>query len=114
MRKRKGQSDADICMAISGNGDMDHAGGLRVVEDYFLREFEENRRAEGLDNVYQVPMANGETRAMSFNPDTGRSQAEIALWLHAKNLSELEQTRTNREDMEYPHDWENDAGISLP
>lgn len=114
MRKRSGQSDADICMSISGNDDMEHAGGLSIVEDYFKREQEENRKAEGLPVMYKVPMANGEFVWMAHNPDVGRSSAETALWLHEKNLSELEQARTNREDMEYPHDWENDFGIKLP
>ena len=114
MRKRVGQSDADICMSISGNDDIEHAGGITVVDDYFRREYEENRRAEGLEQVYKVPLANGEFVWMLFDPDAGRSEREIAMWRHDKWLEELEQKRTNREIMEYPHDWENDVGIFLP
>ena len=51
---------------------------------------------------------------MNHDPDVGRSEKEIRIWQNEKLLSECEQERTNREIMEYPHDWENDFGIQLP
>lgn len=112
MRKRKGQSDADICMAISGNDDMSHAGGLSVVEDYFKREREENRRESGMRNLIKVKFGD-ETLSLESDPDVGRSEYEIRTWKDQLYLSELEQARTNRPEMEYPRD-EFDCGISLP
>ena len=99
MRKRKGQTDVDICMAISGNDDVDHAGGLSVVEDYFKREREENRREAGFE--------------VNMDPDVGRSELEVRAWQNDKYLSELEQARTNRPNIEYPRDID-DVGILLP
>ena len=91
--------DAAICMGISGSDDIENPG-VSIIEDYFIRECEENRRESGL------PVA--------FNPDTtGRSESEIQLWKNQRDLSELEQQRTNRPEMEYPHD-EYDCGIILP
>ena len=114
MSKRKGQSDADICMAISGNDDMEHAGGLSIVEDYFKREREENARESGLPLRIKVPCADGTHVMMDHNPDVGRNEREMEAWKHESWIATMEQERTNREDMEYPHDWENDFGISLP
>ena len=85
---------------------------MQIVEDYFLREQEENRREQGLRNLVKV-QAGDETLMMAFDPDSGRSEKEIQMWKNDRYLSELEAERTNRPTMEYPHD-EFDGPISLP
>lgn len=100
MSRTKQLQDSAVCMAIGGSDDIE-CPGISIVEDYFLREREENRREQGF--------------SVDINEEHApRSENEIRIWMNEKNMSECEQARTDREIMEYPHDWENDFGIQLP
>ena len=100
MSRAKQLMDANVCIAISGCEDIENPG-ISIVEDYFKREREENRREAGLTieiNEENLP----------------RMEREIQIWLHNKNLSELEAARVNRPMMEYPVPYEPAGVVVVP
>ena len=102
-------SDAAIVRALDGNVYEDRPG-IQIVEDYFLRELEENNREAGYANEVQVPCADGSIVVMDHDPDIGGRgkdhhgffPLDTMIWLHDKWLSELELERTKR-----VMEWEN-------
>jgi len=83
----KKQQDWAIQEAISGT-EFPDPPGISIVEDYFKREWEENRKEAG----YPVRL----------DPDAARTELEVEVWKHDKALSELESERVNRKMPEYP------------
>ena len=98
MARRDELRDLAILRALTGEEDPMHTS-MAIVEDYFLREYEENRREQG----FRVPDSSDELR----------TELEKEIWRYNKNLSDLEGERVNKPMPEYPKD-EDDVGFSCP